>query len=268
MVPLRPDAPFHTIALPSEHSGTPAPWRSHGPHQGRLYLPDAEVITEVLARFTATPQECFFCLWDGYGFGGVPLTLVGTPPATPLPDPIPDAVRRGSHVKLPHREYLLYTGSVQALTAPASLGQRQTANLAWPADHTWCLASEIDLTSTYIGGPAALINALCADGRIEALPAGPEDPIGGVEPFVTALAEQAADELVDSGFARIVTSRGQIEAHLERPTRLHQGALRVRIEGDNGTTGGSGRPIRYRDDLRKAAVFCLTHAVVALVEED
>jgi hypothetical protein len=40
-----------------------------------------------------------------------------------------------------------------------------------PQRRAWCVASEIDLPWTYIGGPRGLIDAILADDRIEALPA-------------------------------------------------------------------------------------------------
>lgn len=263
---LRADAQFHGVALPAEHPGRPAPWRSQGPRQGRLFLSDAEALSELLRGFTTTPDECFFCLWNGYAFGGVPLTLRGTPPALPLPDPVPDAVRQGRLVSLPDREYWLYTGPVEAITAPAVLGRGQTANLAWPADHAFCVASEIDLTSTYVGGSAVLIERLVADGRIEALIASPDDSIYEVEPLVAALVEVATDELLDSGHAIIVTSQGRIEAFLERPTRRREGSLRFHLDRDGGSSGGGGGSVHHREDLRQAAMSRLTGAVLGLVE--
>ncbi|PRB00353.1 hypothetical protein [Microbacterium sp. MYb64] len=43
-------------------------------------------------------------------------------------------------------------------------------SLIWPADRAWILVSEIDFDSTIVGGSPALIAALCADERLEALP--------------------------------------------------------------------------------------------------
>ncbi|MGH9101648.1 MAG: hypothetical protein ACRDYD_01475 [Acidimicrobiales bacterium] len=265
-LPLRPDTQFHGVALPAERPGEPAPWRSQGPSEGRLYLPDAEALCEQLRRFTTTPEECFFCLWDGYAFGGVPLTAQGAPPAAPLPDPVPSAVRSGPVVALPQREYLLYTGPVEAITAPTGLDRGQTANLAWPADRAWCVASEIDLTSSYVGGPSALVERLLDDGRIEALPASPSESINKVEPLVATLVHAATDELLDGGHAVIASSRGRVEAWLERPSRWRQGALRTHSERDDGTTAGSRGPVRRREDLRQEAVLRLTGAVLGLVE--
>lgn len=265
-LPLRPSTPFHGVALPAERPGSPPPWRSQGPDQGRLYLPDAEALAGVLRGFTSAPGDCFFCLWAGYDFGGVPFTRRGDPPAAPLPDPVPAAVRRGPLVELPAREHFLYTGPVEAITAPAGIGRGQTANLAWPADHAWCLASEIDLTSSYVAGPAALIERLVADARIEALPASPADPLITVEPLVTSLAGAAAGDLLDTGHALITTCQGRVEAWLERPRLLRPGTLRVHSEQENGARSGSEVPVRSHDDLRQAAMFRLTSAIIGLVE--
>ncbi len=264
-VPLRPDAQFHTVALPPDRPAVPAPWRGQGPREGRLYLPDADALARVLRAFTTTPEECFFGLWDGYGFDGVPLTRQGSPPAPPLPDPIPTVIRQGPLVRLPNREYLLYTGPVEAITSTAAIGHGQTANLAWPVDHAWCVASEIDLVWTYVGGSVALIERVLADERLEALPANPGDPLTQVEPFIAELVEHAVDELLEIGLVDITTSMGKVEAVLERPTRWREGALRVRAEHDDGDWGSSGGPVHYREDIRRAATFRLTGAVVGLV---
>jgi hypothetical protein len=91
-------------------------------------------------------------------------------------------------VQLPHRSYLLYQGPAEAaLTLPGLDGTfGQGPNLWWPADRAWCVASEIDLPWTYIGGPRGLIDAILADDRIEALAAAPDDRVSRVEDWVTA----------------------------------------------------------------------------------
>ena len=265
-VALRPDAQFHSIALPGVRPEAPAPWRSQGPEQGRLYLPDADVLAEVLRRHTSTPEECFFGLWDGYGYPGVPLVAVGSPPADPLPDPIPAGVRQGPLLHLPKRDYLCYAGPVEAITAPTGLSPHQTANLAWPADRAWFVASGIDLPWTYVGGSAALVDAVLSDGRIEALPASPTDPLSRLEERIDRLVEEATAELIDTGYVLIDTSRGTVEAWLEHPTRWHSGEIRTERIGNNGVHGGSGTPLHRSEDPHRAARFVLVHAVMGLVE--
>jgi hypothetical protein len=46
----------------------------------------------------------------------------------------------------------------------------QSANLIWPEDRAWFVATEIDFAWTYIGGGADLIQALINDPALEALP--------------------------------------------------------------------------------------------------
>ena len=188
-VALDPGAQFHTIALPSRHPAGPAPWRGQGPAQGRLYLPDAEALADILARFTTTAGDCWFCLWDGYDLAAVPATSAGAPPTVALADPVPAEVRRGPRVKLPGRDYLLYAGPVEAITAYGP-GRAQTANLAWPVDRAWFVASEVDLAWTYLAGSEALVEAVLADYRIEALPAGPDDPLTTIDAHVAGLVER------------------------------------------------------------------------------
>src|SRR5688572_17941669 len=47
-----------------------------------------------LRRFTATPEACYFCVWEGYGD-------LNPPPS----------VLHGSRVTIPHRRYFLLKGS-------------------------------------------------------------------------------------------------------------------------------------------------------------
>ena len=61
------------------------------------------------------------------------------------------------------------------MTALAGLPWQQTPNLWWPDDRTWCVASDIDLASTYVGGPRPLLDRLLNDARFEALAVQPTD---------------------------------------------------------------------------------------------
>ena len=45
----------------------------------------------------------------------------------------------------------------------------QSANLWWPADRAWCVATEIDFAWTYVGGTRAVVDALLADPRLDAV---------------------------------------------------------------------------------------------------
>ena len=80
--------------------------------------------------------------------------------------------RRQSRVRLPNRDYLLFTGSVQH-----GEGWEEGPNLWWPGDRAWCVATEIDFPYTYVGGSRSLIEEALAHPRLEALPATTSDGI-------------------------------------------------------------------------------------------
>lgn len=266
-MPLRRDAQFHSIALPLVRPEAPAPWSSQGPDEGNLYLPDAEVVAGLAREWTATPERCWFCVWDGYDWAGTLLTPPGEP-GVRLPDPVSPAVRNGPRVSLPNRDYLLYAGPVEAVTTTAekaSLGQ--TPNLWWPADRAWCVATEIDLPWTYVGGPAGLIERILGDERIEAILAEPSDPLTHVEEWVDRWVDDAVTTLLSDGEAVISTSCGTVQAWLDRPSRFRRGMLRTQTVGDNGVSGTGRVGLSDRDGakLRDSICFYLTIAVIGLV---
>jgi len=267
-MPLGRTSQFHSIALPEERPGREAPWQGQGPALGRLLPADAMVLAEVISAWTTSPERCWFCLWDGYGWENARLLTPVGEPAVRLPDPIPENVRQGRRVRLPKRDYLLYTGPLEAVLASVSLsGQEQTPNLWWPVDRRWFVGSEIDLAWTYVGGPAEMIEALLADARIEALPAESDDPLTRVEGWVEHRVDEAADKLLAEGETTIVTSRGTVDARLERPKRGRRGSLQIRSVGDNGGTGSSTNYLRRQNEqqLRQEIVVYLTMRVISLV---
>jgi hypothetical protein len=307
-LPLRGDAQFHSIALPRQRPAQPAPWSGQGPEPGSLYPPDAAVLVSILRGWTATPDQCWFCLWDGYGYGsGRPFAVLQAtrdPAGEDLPDedlpdeedsreddppeeagmlpelfqdPVPGSVRQGPRVELPDREHLLYAGPVEAAVgAGGPLYAGQSANLWWPQDHAWCVASEIDLPWTYVGGPAALIDRIVADQRIETLRAAPADPVGEVEEWIGDAAAGAAEQLFTSGEAAITTALGTIRAYLDLPSWHRKGMLRTEsVDGGDGGGGGGGgggfsqTPLSRRstrDELRDEVVHHLIFDVLSLVE--
>jgi hypothetical protein len=84
----------------------------------------------VLAGRTSTPTRAYAAVWEGWG---------GRSPAPPAP-----------RVAVPHREMLLFTGTVEELRdAPGEAwdGSAEGSvppHLAWPEDRAWCLACEVD----------------------------------------------------------------------------------------------------------------------------
>jgi hypothetical protein len=268
-VPLQPDSQFHSIAMPETAPPGPPPWKGQGPERGSLDMADAQVLLELLAPRTRTPGDCRFCLWDGWGWDSAMYVAVPGEPMMPAPDPVPPEVRYGPRVQLPGRDYLLYTGPIDAALAFAG-STGQTPNLWWPADRAWCVASEIDLCWSYVGGSASLIAELLADPRLEALPAALGQPHSWVEGYVVALAEQGVTDLLQAGKTSIDTTRGSIKATLRGPGRLgRSGLLRIQSDTSSGVGARNDHRLTAEADPDLAAELSgyLTLALTGLVED-
>ena len=58
-------------------------------------------------------------------------------------------------VQIPGRQLALYSGPIEAAITFCEWPTLQSPNLWWPHDRAWCVASEIDVRSTYVGGTQA-----------------------------------------------------------------------------------------------------------------
>jgi hypothetical protein len=126
------------------------------PAEGHLPSGVAARLAAVLRRHTGTPDDCWFGVWQGWG--GVLST------ATLL--------------RLPGRDHLLVRGPVELAAANmAAEPAEQSANVWWPADRAWCVATDVDLMSTYIGCPAACFDELVTTPRLEVVRAAPRDRV-------------------------------------------------------------------------------------------
>jgi hypothetical protein len=156
-----------------------------------------KALCAALAVHTGTPESCFFCLWDGYGWisdtGGSgritfdPIGYSGPPPEPfSYADSVPEFIRRAAaseaRVCLPGRDYLFFEGPIEgAIDFGSYLTPEyfipQSPNLFWPEDRAWCAASEIDLYCTLVGASNALAESLVANPALEAWRVLPDDPI-------------------------------------------------------------------------------------------
>lgn len=253
--------------MPPHVPADASPVTGQGPDEGSLYGPDAQVLAEVARKWTTTPDDCWFCVWDGYGWANaVPLLLMGEEQASRMADPVPPEVRQGPRVHFPHRSYLLYGGQVEEVMATFAIAT-QSPNLWWPQDHAWCVATEIDFAWTYVGGPAAMIEELLGDIRIEAIRASPEDSPTGIASWVESLIDEATDQLMERGVAVLSTSAGTVEAALTKPTRLRRGGLSVTSQSTTGISGSGHTPLSHQsaEALRQTLAFHLTTHVIGLV---
>jgi len=68
------------------------------------------------------------------------------------------------------REMWLLHGPVEAAAiSPYSTPAFGSVNLWWPEDQAWCVGTDIDLMTTYVGGSGDCIQGLLADRSLEAL---------------------------------------------------------------------------------------------------
>jgi hypothetical protein len=162
-------------------------WPGGSPERGNLAKPELQALCELLAGHTADPQRCFAGIWIGWGW--VEGTLIDhLDPALhgpPVPRPWSEEQHRQRRQLLWHpvgREYVVVSGPLSAmpvLAEPDAWGSvwPQSPNLLWPADRSWCLASEIDFDSTLVGGTEALIGALLDAPGLDSWRVGPGDSL-------------------------------------------------------------------------------------------
>jgi hypothetical protein len=117
---------------------------------------------EHLRRFTATPADCYFCVWEGY------------------PDlNFPPSMLHGPTVSTPQRRYFLLRGSLTDLGSWHEIlggaGSFPPA-FAWPADHSWCFARDVDPHWAGIGAEQAAIDTLLNARELDVVPAQPTEP--------------------------------------------------------------------------------------------
>jgi hypothetical protein len=168
-------------------------WRGRDPERGNLIPEILGPLCDLLADHTATPEQCFFCLWEGYGWiqGGFPITRAVRAGARIPPGFRFEEVSRPAfsledlsrpRVQLPHRDYLLLVGSLATALQIGSWPAAdwfipQSPNLFWPADQAWCVASEIDFDSTLVGGTPQLIDAILQARTFDSWAVQPDDSL-------------------------------------------------------------------------------------------
>jgi hypothetical protein len=179
---IHPEVQFHAIAEPArtdQHAASP--W-TYEPRDGVLSNVQMRALASLLAAHTTSPDQCWFCLWEGYGYlnpgGMAPFTAVAVRAAWPLRWLRLHAARRrlrrrklrpvsGRRVTPNQaRAYLLFRGSLSD-----AAGWEDGPNLWWPEDRAWCVASEIDHGYSYVAGSSELISELLAHPDLEAVPA-------------------------------------------------------------------------------------------------
>ena len=131
----------------------------------------------------------FFCrVGEGYGqFTPGAMVIIcssfsesSAEPKVPVPEPqvpVPPAeVLTAERLTGVGRDYVLYAGLLSAVTS-FHVNLWDSPNIWWPEDRKWCIATDIDLDSTYVGGSEACIESLVNDIRFEVLPTTLDTPV-------------------------------------------------------------------------------------------
>lgn len=171
------------------------------PAEGELEPELLAHLAQMLVAHTATPDDGYAAVWEGWGglLGGyrhrsssasfgwlsdqqhreVMYQSLRDRFNNPFrrakwePGVLSDEISKGSRLELPDRAHVLFRGALRAFAAADEAAelpwQDAPLSILWPADHAWVMASEIDFDSTIVGGSVELIQAICADQRLEAL---------------------------------------------------------------------------------------------------
>jgi hypothetical protein len=118
------------------------------PWMGSLPSRERAVLIEILRKATASPERCWFCIWEGFGGLEVPT----------------------NRVHHEHRSYGLYGGEIAMAMISPNPPFDESPNLWWPDDRSWIVATEIDYTWSYVGGSSELIAQVLGSSTLEALP--------------------------------------------------------------------------------------------------
>ena len=247
-VPLTPDSSWLDIALPVHPRPQPLPWEGVGPETGAYPKTVSAALVDVLARHTDPATGAWAATWEGFG------DL----------DPLPDVPR----LRLPHRDYVIRRGSVvdTAWLDVEGPWLGRPPNLWWAADRSWCVATEIDLDHTYIGGTADLLDDVLRDPRTESQPVDVSTATITLRPptQLAVVLDQAVQTMLADGSTTLQVSRGTVTANLTLPRRLRAGVVDVATVDDRGSTRTSSTSLVRSDDLGATVQQILLFAVLGL----
>jgi len=147
---VHPLMQFHRIANLPAFPGHRKPTWGMVPSEGKLPVAEGERLVAILRGQTATPDKCYLGLWEGYGV------------------PELNAFAKLPRLMLPHRAYFLFLGPIDAVPSLTIGTFHHPPNLWWPEDRAWCVATEIDLSETYLAASEACVKRVIADPGLEA----------------------------------------------------------------------------------------------------
>jgi hypothetical protein len=148
------------------------------PTVGELPPTTARHLAALLGEHTSSPEHCYFAVWCGWEAPTVtPVSGASGPCPKERTRIKQDANRRIEQWQqllkesvtfaLPHRKLWLLEGPLSAISAFYERFRDPPA-LWWPADRTWCVATDVDLMSTYLGAAEVTVGELVAATTCEA----------------------------------------------------------------------------------------------------
>jgi len=116
------------------------------PDHGRLPAEATEELSRILKQCSGV-ESVMYALWRGYA--GI-------------------EIENAELFELPLRSMAVTNASIDDAAEPFGIPGR-TANLWWASDQQWCVATDVDLLTTYVGGSAQCIEAIVASSALEAV---------------------------------------------------------------------------------------------------
>jgi hypothetical protein len=122
------------------------------PEIGTLPASVAGRLVPILSAHTRMAGTCWFGVWEGWAC-------------------LPERYRAAARFTLARRVNLLLSGPVSTVRRSVCAEPRyQSASLWWPEDRAWCVATDIDLMTTYVAGSRDCVGDVLAAASLEALP--------------------------------------------------------------------------------------------------
>ena len=149
---IHPEMRFWRIAgMPEPY---PHPRWEVRPEEGSLPVDECRVIIETLSEHTSTPGRCYFFIWEGWGH-------------------VNHRLFSEARLRFKFLNYLVFTGTIESIFSLGEIGYPafQSPNIWWPDGRAWCVATDIDMDSTYVGGTDDCIQDLLGCRGLEVLPA-------------------------------------------------------------------------------------------------
>jgi hypothetical protein len=180
-VDLRPETRWEELELSGEHR-----WSLH---EGSVSEGEMATLVDLLGLDAG---DCWFAVWSGFAGPGtstayllaggslrqrVAGAMIRLRERTTAGRTRKRARRRPTFALLGGgRSYLLFSGSIHDAIRIHREFQFHPPTLWWPQDRAWFVHTEIDASSTYVGGSAALIGRLVGEQILESFEVDVEDP--------------------------------------------------------------------------------------------